>query len=275
MTHADYCKTDVDRSGLRPVLIAGTTFHAITETECVQHVQDRLRTGLGGWIVTLNVENLRRARLSPAVRSLVATADLILADGMPLVWAGFLQGTPFPERVTGSNLIWSLTAACAQSGRSVFLLGGSPGSADAAKAVLQHRHPDLRITGTYCPPLGFETKPAEWERIAAALREEPADLIFVALGFPKQEQVIDRFRSDFPGFWWIGVGISFSFVAGSVHRAPRWMQCAGLEWFHRFLQEPRRLFKRYFLHDIPFALKILALAAWERISRRSVPPGTT
>ena len=160
---------------------------------------------------------------------------------MPLVWASRLQRTPLPERVAGSNLIWSLTAAAAIAGKSVFLLGGMPGTAEKTGKEFQKQFPTFVLAGTYFPPFGFEKDPAEMKKMMDALAAAKPDIIYVALGSPKQEQLIARARAILPAAWWLGVGISFSFIAGEVNRAPRWMQSCGLEWLHRLAQEPRRL----------------------------------
>lgn len=231
---------------------------ALREGEVVDHVLGALARGDGGWIVTPNLDHLRRLVNDPSFRELCAGADLVVADGMPLVWASRLQGTPLPERVAGSNLIFSLTAAAAQSGHSVFFLGGDPGTAETASARLRERHPTLRVAGVYCPPLGFERDPALLSELRAVLARSAPDVVWVALGSPKQERLIRDLRCVLPRSWWLGVGISFSFVSGAVRRAPRWAQVLGLEWLHRLVQEPRRLFRRYLIDGLPFAVRLFA-----------------
>lgn len=259
---------------LPAILLDDLRIDAITESECVSAVIERLSHGRGGWIVTVNVDILRQVRASPEIRRLVEASDLRVADGMPLLWAARLQGEPLSERVCGSNLVHSLPAAAAAAGRSIFLLGGDPGTADAAAAAFTRANPALRVAGTYCPPFGFERDAAEVRRIESRLAESGADVVFVALGFPKQERVVERFRHALPNAWWIGVGISFSFASGAVRRAPAWVQALGLEWVHRTLQEPRRLFVRYFVHDIPFALGLL-WRSWRRRGRVGAPGHAT
>ena len=115
-----------------------------------------LEAGRGGWIVTMNLDHLRRFGREPTYAALCESTDLVVADGMPLIWASRLQATPLPERVAGSSLIWRISAAAAGRGLSVFLLGGAPGHARAAARVLQRHFPRLRIAGTCCPEMGFE-----------------------------------------------------------------------------------------------------------------------
>ncbi len=248
--------------------IHGVRLHAVRESECIAHVLSELGTGRGGVVVTPNLDHLRRCVRDLHFGALVAEADLVVADGMPLVWASRLQGTPLPERVAGSNLISTLSAAAAAAGRSVFLLGGAEGTAQGAADVLRQRHPDIRIVGTYCPRLGFEKHPRQMAEISQLLTAAAPDIVFVALGSPKQEHLIAKLRPSLPGAWWLGVGVSFSFLTGNVHRAPTWMQRAGVEWAHRLWQEPRRLFKRYIVHGLPFAASLLGRAAYRGASRR-------
>ncbi len=251
------------------VRMRGVDFHCVTEAQCNQHIRDSLEAGQGGWVITANLDHLRRAVGDPAYVELCEQATLVVADGMPLIWASRLQGTPLPERVAGSSMISTLSEAVAQDHRSIYLLGGDPGTAEAAGEVLVQRYPSLKITGSYCPEFGFEKDQEAVDRIVGLLVEAKPDLVYVALGSPKQELLIGQLRQNLPYAWWIGVGISFSFLCGQVRRAPRWMQVTGLEWVHRMVQEPHRLAKRYLVYGIPFALSLLGIAVWNRLRRKN------
>lgn len=242
------------------VTLMGLDVAAVSELDTISYVLDALQQRRGGWIETVNLEILRQWHASPDVREIFAAADLVVADGMPLVWAGELQGSPLPERVAGSTLILSLTAAAADAGASVFLLGGNPGTADAAVAELAALSPRLRVAGTLCPPFGFEHDPEWLDRIERLLCEKSPDIVYVGLGCPKQERLIFHLRSRMPTTWFVSAGVSFSFVAGDIPRAPATMQRLGLEWLHRMLQEPKRLYRRYLFHGIPFLIHLLASA---------------
>lgn len=231
--------------------------HALTEAKTVATIIEELMAGRGGWVVTHNLDHLRRLHVDGEFRRLCATADLTVADGMPLVWACRISGKPLPERVAGSNLILSLSAAAAENGLSVYLFGGNPGSAEAAAARLRELYPTLRIAGTCCPSPGFELDQELCQKIEEDLRRSRPDIVFVGLGSPKQERFIASMRDVLPGAWWLGIGISFSFVCGEVRRAPKWVQAIGLEWLHRLLQEPRRLLRRYVFQGLPFAFLLL------------------
>jgi N-acetylglucosaminyldiphosphoundecaprenol N-acetyl-beta-D-mannosaminyltransferase len=252
---------------LPTVRLAGVELHAVTEEQAVETVLAELECGRGGVVVTPNLDHLYRCTKNMTFAALVAEADLVVADGTPLVWASRVKGTPLPERVAGSNLISSLSCAAAAAGRRVYLLGGDPGTADGAARVLQQRYPDLTIAGTHCPPLGFEYDSAQMAKLVEKLQEARPDIVFVALGSPKQEKLINQIRRTLPRAWWLGVGISFSFLTGQVRRAPQWMQRAGMEWLHRLAQEPRRLFRRYVVVGVPFAAKLMSRSLGERVSR--------
>lgn len=255
------------------VHLDGTGIDRITEAEVVVVVRDALAHGRGGRILTPNIDILRRAQTDEEVREHLHDADLIVADGMPLVWASRLGGRPLPERVAGSSLIWSLSAGLGHDGRSIFVIGGATGGgreADGATRAadrLSAACPGLRVAGTLCPAYGFERNPSGYDDVCARVAEARPDLVFVGLGFPKQERMIARLRAVAPQAWFLGCGAAVNFVAGDVDRAPRWMQRTGLEWAHRLGTEPRRLASRYLRHDAPYALRLLVQAPARRAAR--------
>jgi N-acetylglucosaminyldiphosphoundecaprenol N-acetyl-beta-D-mannosaminyltransferase len=257
---------DAGVSDLPAIYLAGARLHSITERQCVDWVVDSLDAGRGGSVSTMNLDHLRRFAHDPNFAAMYVQSSIVTADGMPLVWASRLRGTPLPQRVTGSNLIWSLTAGAERRGRSIFLLGGAPGAAQRAAAVLAGRHPKLRIAGVSSQPDEFSGNDGQWKNIAAELSAARPDIVYVAVSCPRQQELIVALRETLPAAWWVGVGMAFSFVAGTMPRAPLWMQQAGLEWFHRLLKEPRRLAPRYLILGLPFAVKLFRAAALERLA---------
>jgi N-acetylglucosaminyldiphosphoundecaprenol N-acetyl-beta-D-mannosaminyltransferase len=251
--------------------IMGMPLHKLDEQALVDTVMASARAHEGGWIVTPNLDILRQFTGSRESQELILAASHRVADGTPIVWASRLAGMTLPERVTGADLAWSLPEAAARAGLSVFLLGGSPGAAKAAAARLEEVCPGLGRVSFHCPPFGFEGDPREMERITAALRDAQPSLVLVGLGFPKQERLIRVLRARMPEIWFVGVGISLSFLAGAQPRAPAALQRLGLEWLHRLCHEPRRLFRRYLIEDMPFALRLIAWALGERL-RAGVRP---
>jgi len=256
----------------RTVRIDRARVDSFSMAGCVAAIVEACGEGRGGSVVTVNLDHLVRMRRDPAYDELVHGADIVVADGMPLVWAARLAGTTLPERVPGSTLCFELAAAAADAGLSIYLLGGNKGAADRAAERLASRFPGLRIAGWECPPFGFERDVDNTAGVRTAVAEARPDIVLVALGSPKQERLIRDFRASgdprLERAWWLGVGISLSFIAGEINRAPPVIQRLGLEWLHRFAQEPRRLARRYLVDGIPFAIFLLAASFMRRFSRR-------
>jgi len=248
------------------VSLEGMPLTALPREEIAERVFEALAAGQGGWIVTPNTDHLRRYVSDADLQSLCDEATFLCPDGVPLLWAARLRGTPLPDRVAGSDLVWLLSERASRTGRRLFLLGGDPGVAERAVAQFQGAFPSLRIAGVASPGFSDFPTPDELERVRGIFEAAQPDLVFVALGAPKQERVIAALRPVFPQVWWVGVGISLSFVSRDVARAPRWIQRLGFEWFHRLLQEPRRLFHRYLL-CVPFTVGLLGRALRARASR--------
>lgn len=254
-----------------PYVVGGVTLRAITEAACADLVASEASRSHGGWVLTVNTDILRRYEHDARFRRLVADVTLCVADGMPLVWASRLAGTPLPERVAGSDLLFSVSERAAFHGCSIFLLGGNEGTAASTGEMLECRYPGLRIAGTHCPPRGFMDSTSElaviWEKIVSSKPE----IVFVALGCPLQEQLISILRPQWQDSWYLGVGVSFSLASGELSRAPGWMQKCSLEWLHRLIQEPNRLFGRYIRDDFPHALHLLVSAVRLRLLGRREP----
>jgi N-acetylglucosaminyldiphosphoundecaprenol N-acetyl-beta-D-mannosaminyltransferase len=246
------------------VQLMGVRIDCVTEKQVIARVISSIRDGRGGWIVTPNVDHLRIISQRPDLIDLIDQASLKVADGMPLIWASRIQGTPLPERVTGAGLTVSLTAAAAKAGASVFLLGGNPGDGEAAAAVLERLNPGLKIAGMACPPLGFEHDPIQMAQLRNVLQSASPDLVYTCLGFPKDPIVICELRHALPSAWFLGLGGSLSIVSGRTRRAPRWMQSIGMEWLWRLGLEPGRLFERYIVNDLPFAIRLLVTSLAQR-----------
>ena len=261
------------RRGSR-VVVGGLGFDAVTEAECAATLVEELDAGRGGRIHTANVDHLQQTMRDPSFLAYVEAADLVIADGIPIVWASRLQGTPLPARVAGSDLVWTVGDRAARAGRSVFLLGGASGTAVRAAESLEHRSRGLRIAGTSCPQLGDAPSSESLDRLCHELRQAAPDIVLVGLPPALVRAIVARCAAELPATWWIGVGVSFSFMAGTLTRAPRWQQAVGLEWLHRLAQEPARLAGRY-MRNIPTALVLLACALLNRRRRRHRTPDVT
>ncbi|GAA1816152.1 WecB/TagA/CpsF family glycosyltransferase [Planosporangium flavigriseum] len=247
----------------RHVVLDGIPIDRRTEAEIVAYVRDSLDRGQGGRIVTPNIDILRLARRNPDLRAQLADADLVVADGTPLLWASRLARAPLPERVAGSSLVWSLAAALAADGRSLYLLGGAPAffgrveGAHRAARRLVRAYPGLRIAGHASPRFGFYRDRATLDAICREVIEAKPDVVYLGLGAAGQERLIDRLRGDLPGTWLLGCGAAIDCLAGDQVRAPEWMRRSRLAWAHR-------LADRYHGHDAPYALGLLVRAAISR-----------
>lgn len=171
-------------------------------------------------------------------------ADLVTADGMPIVLLSRLMGQPLPERVTGSDLVPELVHLLAKEGLSFYVLGGEEPALPESLEILKRRDPSLKVAGTDTSIVSLEGGQAA-DALIARINAARPDILFVALGNPKQELWAARFSSRLRVPVLVGVGGSFNFIAGKVRRAPRWMQRCGLEWIWRVCVEPRRLWRRY------------------------------
>lgn len=247
----------VDVFSLPTVNVGRVSFACASMHEVVSGIVEAIASGRGGVVVTPNLDIVRQATFHGESMGILQRADVRTADGMAIVWASRLKGTPLPERVAGSDLTLELCRALAGRSARVALIGGDEGVAERAARRLIGRFPGLNIVGTCCPPVGFEAMPEEMAALRRRIWEWNPALVFVAMGFPKQERLIEALRAEHPDAWWIGIGITLSFISGDIKRAPVTWRRSGLEWFWRFTQEPRRLGRRYFIDGVPFGVRLL------------------
>jgi N-acetylglucosaminyldiphosphoundecaprenol N-acetyl-beta-D-mannosaminyltransferase len=201
------------------------------------------------YVVTPNVDHTVMFAERADLREAYGTASLVLADGFPVVLASRLLRRALPERVAGSDLAPALFASTGDGRRlSVFLLGAAPGVADRAARCIEERWPNVSVVGTYSPPLGFERDERANDEIVQRVNAARPDVLILGLGAPKQELWIAKHHRRLEAKTALCIGATIDFLAGEKARAPRWMQCCGLEWLHRLTSEPKRLFKRY-AHD--------------------------
>lgn len=242
---------------------------AVTFDQAVDRIAALAKSDQSTLVVTPNADHLLRLEADQQFRRVYEDAALVVADGMPLVWASWLAGRRLPARICGADLIWAVSARAAREGLPIFILGGPPGVADMAAVQLRVHYPALNIVGAYSPTMGFEHKPEENHMILAKIKQSGARIVFVGVGSPKQELWMHRYHQEIGGGVFLGVGAAIEFVAGTRKRAPVWMQKSGSEWLYRLGQEPKRLFWRYVndLRVIPImfsTMTSLRLAAHNR-----------
>lgn len=245
------------------ITMMGCQIDNLTMEETLQAVEGLIASGQPHQHVVVNVDKLVKAQKDPELRSIINACSLINADGMPVVWASRLLGKPLKERVAGVDLFDALMARAALKGWRVFLLGAKEEVVARVREIYAQRYPSLQFAGHRNGYWKAEEEPDIVGQIAAS----KADLLFVAISSPKKEQFLGANQARMGIPFAMGVGGTFDVAAGKVARAPVWMQKAGLEWFFRFLQEPRRMFRRYFVEDMAF----VGLLAKEWSQRKERP----
>lgn len=248
----------------------GAPLDIVTEAHAVRTIVDAAAAGSGHWAITANLDHLRRYQCEALAQNLLDEADLVVADGMPLIWASRLAGKPLPERVAGSSMVWSICEAAQANRLSIFMLGGDPGVAARAAEVFRRTFPGLEIACTSRPLMGFDNDAQELRRVESEVIAAAPEIVFVALGFPKQDVLIRMLTKSVPKASLLGVGISLSYVTGDLSRAPTWVCRVGLEWAYRLAQEPtRRLARRYLVDGLPFSIRLMVAAIR---GRAHIPP---
>jgi N-acetylglucosaminyldiphosphoundecaprenol N-acetyl-beta-D-mannosaminyltransferase len=236
--------------------ILGVQTDAQTFTEAVTRLTHWATDTHPRYVCTCPVYTIMMCRENPAVKQAVNGADMVTADGMPVVWVQRRRGFPQAERVYGPDVMLALCAKTAGAGISHFFWGGQPGVADQLVGRLKAQFPRLNVAGAYTPPVAdLETRPdpAVIERLNAA----NAQIIWVGLGSPKQDLWMSLYRPALSAPLFIGVGAAFDMLSGVRSQAPRWMQRSGLEWLFRLAQEPRRLARRYLVYNPLFVWHVL------------------
>lgn len=227
-----------------PVWVWGLPLAPWNRAEAADAVMGLIDGGRPSYFITANTHYAMLTSQVPGLGAINDGAAFVLADGAPLVRASRLLGTPVPERVAGSDLIYDLCERAAARGDRLFLLGGAAGVADAAACRLEGLYPGLRIAGTACPGPG-DLDGEGLARLVATIRAARPDLLLVAFGQPKGELWIARNLEALGVPACVQVGATLDFLAGRVRRAPRWLQRMGMEWAYRMSLEPGRLAPRY------------------------------
>ncbi|WP_305821834.1 WecB/TagA/CpsF family glycosyltransferase [Massilia brevitalea] len=243
------------------ITMMGCRIDNLSMEETLVRIEEFIRSGQPHQHVVVNVDKLVKASRDPDLRRIVNDCALVNADGMPVVWASRLLGKPLKERVAGIDLFEALMRRAGEKNWRVFLLGAREEVVSAVADTYRRRYPDLMIAGWRN---GYWTNEEEVQ-VAEQVRASGADLLFVAISSPKKEQFLGRWQGEMKIPFAMGVGGTFDVAIGLVRRAPRWMQRAGLEWFYRFLQEPRRMFRRYFIDDMAFVWLFIKEAAGRKV----------
>jgi N-acetylglucosaminyldiphosphoundecaprenol N-acetyl-beta-D-mannosaminyltransferase len=210
-------------------------------------------------VATVNAQFYVLAQKHERFRECLDRADYLCADGMPIVWACNRFGKTQVDRIAGVDLIERLCKRGAADGLRVYLLGGTPGAAEATARLLSQRYPGVAIAGVNCPEIGFERREESLRPVIDKIARARPQILFVGLGAPKQELLIHDHIKPLRVPLAVGVGGSFEILSGVLERAPLWMQASGLEWAFRLWQEPKRLWKRYLIGNVEF---LWMIAKW-------------
>jgi N-acetylglucosaminyldiphosphoundecaprenol N-acetyl-beta-D-mannosaminyltransferase len=244
-------------------VVLGVGVGALQIPDVVAHMERWINGRSGGhFIAFTGMHGVTEAQRDPTLKEILNTADMVVADGMPLVWLGRWHGHAMRRRVYGPELMETF---CRQTGPRYrhYFYGGGPGVADRLADILGQRY-GVRTVGTYSPPFRplTEEEDAEVER---RIQAAAPDIVWVGLSTPKQERWMYRHRSRLAVPVMAGVGAAFNFLTGTVKQAPAWMRENGLEWFFRLTQEPRRLWRRYLVLGPKFAWNVsLELLGWRQ-----------
>lgn len=217
--------------------------------EAINEVKNLIEAPGYHYVVTPNVAHIVTLEKDLEFQKVYKDADLILTDGMPLIWISKLYKTPIKEKVSGSDIFPLICAMAVENQYKVFILGAAEGVAAKAAENLKNKCPGLQVVGTYSPPYGFEKDNNEVEKVVDIVNNANPHILFVGLGAPKQEKFIHKYKEQLKVPISLGIGAAIDFEAGNVKRAPKWMQKSGLEGFYRFVKEPKRMFKRVFIDD--------------------------
>lgn len=234
-----------------------TYVNNVSMKETVKSIENMIESSKKSYIVAVNVDVIMKIEKDQYLKKITDDADMVLVDGKPLIWISKLYHRPIKEKISGSDLVPVLCKTAAEKNYSIFIIGGKDGVAEKAKENLERNYPGISVKGTYSPPIGFEKDEEELKKINDMISLSHPDILIACFGCPKQEKWIYENYHKYDVAVSVCAGATVDFLAGNVKRAPRWMSDHGLEWFYRFLQEPKRMFKRYFIDDIKILRLIL------------------
>ena len=240
------------------VNILGVPISNITNEHLLESFTERIGQKQKTQVCITPVNSVLAAIKDPQVLSIYNASEYVLCDGTPIKWAAGFLNTPIVERITGLDLLPNLVAHCAKHDFSIFLLGASPGVGEQLKQTIHAQYPHCKVVGVYVPPFMKVFSEEENIKMIDAVNAVSPDVLLVSLTAPKQDIWIAENLHRVNASIQIGIGGAFEVMAGLAKRAPKWMHTAGLEWLYRFIQEPKRLFRRYFIEAplfIPLILK--------------------
>jgi N-acetylglucosaminyldiphosphoundecaprenol N-acetyl-beta-D-mannosaminyltransferase len=245
---AGACAYIVNTPYNKRVTLFGIPVDNLTMEETVNRIEAMVRDGAIHQHVVINVDKIVKMESNSSLRAAVLDCDLINADGQPVIWVSHILQSPLKERVTGIDLFDVLIARCAERGLRPYLVGARQDVVARTVDVLKAKYPKLQLAGWRN---GYWSANEE-DTVVQGIRNAKPDVLCMAVGSPKQEIFLQKWKKEMQVPFVMGVGGSFDVTAGMLKRAPGWMQDSGLEWLFRLAQEPRRLWRRYLIEDMAF-----------------------
>jgi N-acetylglucosaminyldiphosphoundecaprenol N-acetyl-beta-D-mannosaminyltransferase len=237
---------------IRGARVLGARIHVADWRTALDTLARWARARDSRYVCICNVHSIVTASRDPAFATALEGADLATPDGAPVAWMLRRLGFSRQQRINGPDLMWKYCAEAGTNGTSVFLYGSTPETLMRLREALRRAFPDLQIAGSYSPPFRALSAQEDAE-VVDMINASGAGVVWVSLGCPKQELWMAEHRDQVSATM-VGVGAAFDYIAGTVKRAPHWMQRAGLEWLHRLASEPRRLWRRYLITNSLFAI---------------------
>jgi N-acetylglucosaminyldiphosphoundecaprenol N-acetyl-beta-D-mannosaminyltransferase len=239
------------------VNVLGVGVHAINMQQAVAYLLDAVACRKKGYVCVTGVHGVMEAQKNCRFRHTLNQSLLTTPDGMPTVWCGKVAGHKQMGRVFGPDLMLNLCRESINRGFTHFFYGGNTGVAEELKQNLQTRFPGLQVVGTYTPPFRPLTMEEHFELVRQINRLKP-DIIWVGLSTPKQERFMAEYLPKLDTSLMLGVGAAFDLHTGRMTDSPEWVKRSGMQWAHRLVQDPRRLWKRYLVNNPKFLMAISA-----------------
>lgn len=256
MFNSDFCHSHADVLGVR--------VSAINLQTAVRTADRWISEGHPGFVCVTSVHGIMQAQSDLAFRRILTRAVMTLPDGMPLTWVGRMQGFAEMDRVFGADFMMAMCRRAAERGYRIFLYGGEPGVAQVLSDSLQKAAPGLQVAGTYTPPFGPLNSDQEHELIEQVRASKP-HILWVGISTPKQERFMAEYCERLQVPLMVGVGAAFDFNSGRIRDCAEWIKRAGLQWLHRMIQDPKRLWRRYLVNNSAFLWRI----TWQLLGIRN------
>lgn len=246
----------------------GIRLNNLSTEELLDHIDCCVNRKIPCHIVGLNVDQAIKVIENDYSSRIFDNAEIVYTDGMPIIWMSKLLNRPILEKISGPDLMIRLCERAAQKGYKLFFLGAEEGIAQKAAENIMKKFPGIREIDTYSPPFGFENCIDEVEKTIAVLKESNADQVFVGLGSPKQDIFIYENMNKYNIPVSYSMGGALDFLSNNTKRAPKWMRNHGLEWLHRFANNPRKFYRRYFVEDLRIIKYFIKFRNKEKVEGR-------